>query len=216
MTLRCAACGVRVKPDDAYCRRCGARNDAQVEDADSGDRSTLSITDHLREAARSNIDDEETLLWRGSFCSKAMFREAALAAVLTVILWSVRSQIVDPQVVGLVIPAIAALWLLVAGLLVYRKLDANYTVTNQRLLHRHGILYRSTHRIETIDIDDLRFEQGIFEQMLGIGRIVVCSSDATHDDLVMYGIDHVERVFDMLEKARRRERLQHGLHVEAI
>ncbi len=220
MPLRCVACGVRIKPDDEYCRRCGARSpdSEKVSDSPPTGNPTLSMMDHVRDAAwaAGRSDDEEVELWQGNFSTKAMFREVALVFVLTVGFLALRSTLADPRIAGLVFPAILGLWFLLLALLAYRKLDASYIVTNQRLLHQHGILYRRTHRIEVIDIDDLRYEQGIFERMLGVGRIMIDSSDASHHDLIMYGIDNVDEVFHTLESARRKERLQHGLHVEAI
>jgi membrane protein YdbS with pleckstrin-like domain len=228
MELRCNACGVRVKPHDVYCRRCGARNAAADELEANAElaaedlakqQTTLSMTEHVRSGIvgpARRLDEDEVVLWHGTFCWKAMIREGLVAIALTAILLAIRGRVSDPQIAATIIPAIAAVWLLVAALLVYRKLDAGYTITNQRLIHKHGILYRRTHRIEAIDIDDLRYEQGILEQLIGVGRINIYSSDATHGDLVMYGIAHVGSVFDILEKARRRERLQHGLHVESI
>lgn len=215
MHLRCLACGVRVKPTDAYCRRCGARAPTSAPPAEP--MGTVSLAAHLPGTAADDAE-QEVELWSGTFSSKGMIREALVAALVTVVLWGLRSSVVTAEspAAALIGPAILAIWLLLAGLLVYRKLDAGYTITDQRLLHRHGILYRRTHRIEVIDIDDLRYEQGILEQLLGVGRIIVNSSDATHDELVMRGIDRVGEVFDTLEQARRRERLQHGLHVEAV
>ncbi len=75
---------------------------------------------------------------------------------------------------------------------------------------------RVTDRIEVIDIDDVTYEQGIVQRMLGVGTIRMSSSDRSHPELVLSGIDGVERVADMIDDIRRKERRKRGLHIEAI
>jgi len=97
-----------------------------------------------------------------------------------------------------------------------RKLGVHYELTSQRFIHKAGILSRRTDRIELIDIDDVSYVQGIVQRMLGIGSIKITSSDRSHPELSMLGIDGVERVADMIDDARRAERRRRGLHIEAI
>jgi len=99
-------------------------------------------------------------------------------------------------------------------LLIYRKLDVSYRLSNHRLMHETGILYRRNHRIEVIDIDDLSFEQGIVERLVNVGRIRVATSDISDRDLLMVGIDQPREVYERIERARRKERMRYGLHVE--
>lgn len=214
MSDRCLACGVRVKATDSYCRRCGAR--APQAPLPAADQTTLSLSAYLRQQGAASEDDEEVELWQGTFSWKGMIREGCLAAILSVVLFALRRPAGDPQLNTLIVLAVLAIWSMLLGLLIYRKLDMHYTITNHRLLHRHGILHRRSDRIEVIDIDDLRCEQNLLEQLLGVGRIVVHASDTSHDELALRGIDRVADVLEILEKVRRRERLQHGLHVEAL
>ena len=79
-----------------------------------------------------------------------------------------------------------------------------------------GILSRRTDRIELIDIDDVSYVQGIIQRVLGVGSIKISSSDRSHPELTMIGIDQVEKIADMIDDARRLERRRRGLHIEAI
>ena len=73
-----------------------------------------------------------------------------------------------------------------------------------------------TDRIETIDMDDIAFVQGPVERVLGIGSIKVTSSDRTHPELHLIGIENVQHVAEMIDNARRAERLRRGIHIESI
>jgi hypothetical protein len=49
-----------------------------------------------------------------------------------------------------------------------------------------------------------------------VGTIHISSSDRTHPELLLLGIDDVKRVADLIDDVRRKERRQRGLHIEAI
>lgn len=115
--------------------------------------------------------------------------------------------------VGLGIPV---LWILLGCAYAYKKLSVHYELTTQRFIHKSGILKRVTDRIEVIDIDDVTYEQGIIQRMLGVGTIKISSSDRTHPELVLSGIDGVVNVADTIDDVRRKERRKRGLHIESI
>ena len=73
-------------------------------------------------------------------------------------------------------------------------------LTNQRFIHESGILRRVSDRIEVLDIDDITFEQGIIERLVGVGTIRVMSSDRSHPELLMYGIENVRNSIGTLRR----------------
>jgi hypothetical protein len=75
---------------------------------------------------------------------------------------------------------------------------------------------RHTRRIETIDIDDVSFQQGLLDRLLGVGTIVIHSSDRTDPVMVLSGIDRVQQVANRIDEARRAERVRRGLHIETV
>ena len=117
---------------------------------------------------------------------------------------------------GILLLAIVLSWIVPLGILAFRKFNVGYRLTSQRFFHERGILRRVTDRIEVIDMDDITFTQGILERMLAVGTIQVVSSDRTHPELWIRGIDDVQRVAGLIDDARRKERLRRGLHIEAI
>ena len=137
-----------------------------------------------------------------------MVREFLFGIGLSIAVMVVASQSNDAQLVAWAIPAIVLIWVTLFGWLGLKKLDTGYTLTNQRLLHEKGILYRRTRRIEAIDIADLSFEQGIVERLIDVGRIRVDASDVSDRSLVLRGISRPKKVYELLEQARRGERLR--------
>ena len=88
-----------------------------------------------------------------------------------------------------------------------------YRLTTQRFIHEHGVLTRDIDRIEVIDIDDVSYRQTLIDRMVGVGTIRIESGDRSHPELVLRGIDDVQRVSDMIDAARREERVRRGIHI---
>lgn len=177
-------------------------------------------TEQLQGGSKMTDDEKERELWRGGFSGMSMIGSWIAAAIITV---AVIAALLKVPVIGsndfawyAGIGMAILVWIYLIGLMLYRKLGMHYTVTNQRLRHREGILMRKLDRLELIDIDDVSYRQGPIQAILGVGNITVNSSDSSHPELVMYGIANVRRVADIIDDARRDERSKRGLYVEAI
>ena len=211
--LRCRACGVKLTVDQAYCGQCGTstgRGTSPAAEAFATGRP------EWQSPRRPPVDDPEIELWRGTYSWKGMFREFLLACGLTIAGCYLLATTDGAHRWSGTIPAIAMIWLFLAAWLGLRKWSTSYTLTTQRLIHEKGILYRRTRRIEAIDIDDLGYEQGIIERLLDVGRIHVDSADVSDRSLTLVAIDRPRQVYELLERARRDERLRYGLHIEAV
>lgn len=228
--MNCPSCNAEVTGDSVYCPKCGHRLSEGGDDPAVGARVTAEATgdgrgrehaDSASERFRNQLsspvanknddDDQEIELWEGGYSPKAMFTMWAGAAVLTVLL-----------LVGLIffwflwyvwLIAIAIVWIWPACLLAYRRLAIRYRLTSQRFIHEHGVLSRLTDRIEVIDIDDVSFRQSLIDRMVNVGTIRIESGDRSHPELVLKGIDDVQRVSDMIDAARRKERVRRGIHI---
>lgn len=177
--------------------------------------SDASPADKFRGSAEARQDDavsdEEQDLWTGGYSGKAMYGTWILGGVITIGLAAGAFLGFPPIAI-----AIPVLWIVLGCMLAYKKLSVYYELTTQRFIHKSGILKRVTDRIEVIDIDDVTYEQGIVQRMLGVGTIRLSSSDRTHPELVLKGIDQVDKIADMVDDIRRKERRRRGLHIEAI
>ncbi len=168
-------------------------------------------------AAAANSNDAEQTLWQGGYSFKAMYGSWLLAALVTMgalVAMAVTAFNPIAVVVGLIAPA--AIWLVFGVYYLIMRLSVDYTLTNQRFIHKHGLLRRVTNRVEVIDIDDVTYEQGLFERMFGVGTIKLLSSDVSDPRLLLKGIDDVHRVSNLIDSARREERRRRGLYVETV
>ena len=52
--------------------------------------------------------------------------------------------------------------------------------------------------------------------MFGVGSIKISSSDRSHPELVLLGIEDVKNIADTIDDVRRKERRRRGLHIESI
>ncbi len=143
-----------------------------------------------------------------------MYGQWLLAAVVSV--FTIIACLITPGAwfVGMLI--LLVLWSGLAGYLAYRKFGVSYRLTSQRLQHERGIFLRRTDRVETIDIDDVTFTQGLVERLFGVGTIRLTSSDKTDPELVLLGIDEVQRVANLIDEVRRQERRRRGVFIEQI
>lgn len=85
---------------------------------------------------------------------------------------------------------------LLAALSVGRRflewLTTTYTVTDQRLITRTGILTRRGHDIPLTRISDVAYERGVVDRVLGCGTLLV--SVASEQRVTLDDIPHVEQV----------------------
>jgi uncharacterized membrane protein YdbT with pleckstrin-like domain len=207
--MQCQACGTNLPADSQFCPQCGAR----AGDARAGSPPRPPTPpEKLREAGRrEDAEEPEQALWSGGFSAKAMIGSWLLGAAATIGVVAVGALFLPVALV-----AVPLIWLVLLLILAYRKLFVRYELTNQRFIHRTGILKRVTDRIEVIDIDDVTCEQGIVQRLLGVGTIKISSSDRTHPQLALQGIDDVKHIADTIDEVRRKERRRRGLHIETI
>jgi uncharacterized membrane protein YdbT with pleckstrin-like domain len=70
---------------------------------------------------------------------------------------------------------------------------ATYTLTNRRLITRRGILSRSGRDIPLMRINDVSYEHGIIDRILGCGTLVI-ESAGERGQVVLHDVPHVERL----------------------
>lgn len=187
-------------------------------------KGPLTPAEKIRAAGMGdNTDDleNEHEIWSGMYSGKAMLGNWIAAAAGSIVLL-IGTLLLIPTVGGFVIAIsiLAVLLVLIWGglgvIYLYRKWSRGYEVTTQRLKHRNGIFTRISDRIELIDIDDVTVRQGPIQAMMGVGNIKIKSSDSSHPELELVGIDQCRQVADLIDDARRKERRKRGLHIEAI
>lgn len=166
---------------------------------------------------RDSLDDHdpEETLWSGGYNPKAMtgwWIVMSVATVGLVVACLMIPQLTWPVALGIIV----ILWLLVAGNYARMRLGYHYELTSQRFIHKAGLLSRRSDRIEVIDIDDVSYEQGPVQRLLGVGTIHITSSDRSDPELTLIGIDKVGQVAGLIDDVRRNERRRRSLHIESI
>lgn len=128
----------------------------------------------------------------------------ALVALVAVLLggWVVASA--DGAVKGLA--AVAIVVVLIAYPL--RKLlwwaTSQFVVTTSRVIHREGFIAKRSMEIPLDKINDVRFEQGIFERMMGAGTLIIQSASETGRNEFVF-IRHPEEVQKTIYEASETE-----------
>lgn len=216
--MKCATCGTEVANDAAFCPKCGQPTDGRgVEPDQANGDARPSNAGRLRpgNSTGSGKQPNEVELWSGTYSPKAMVGPAVGLAVLTV-LGLVLASFAGPS--GWIVVGIAAVlaWAILGLVVWYRRLSVRYQLTTYRFFHESGLLSRTRNRIEVIDINDVTLQQGLIERMFNVGTIHIQSSDVTHPDLYLPGIEDVGRVTDLIDNTRRAERQRRGLFMENI
>ena len=231
--MNCPKCSVEALSDAQFCHHCGAslkslaidddaaraEDERGHDDVPSSGRSAtiaqkLKRSDFSR-AADDDDDDVEVELWEGTYSPKAMLSAWIGAALLTLVAL-VTTAAAGPAAWLLVLALVVVAWMLLGLRLLYMRLNYRYRLTSQRFIHITGILRRVTNRVEVIDIDDVEYEQGLVDRFVGVGTVRIDSSDRSHEQLVVAGIENVKEVATLIYGARRRERVKRGLHIEAV
>lgn len=197
------------------------RDSAQPADQEApGGRDAQGATASFRQQAASkqaspDDHDVEEELWHGGYSGKAMFGVWLLLIVVSIALLA-ASFFVAELTVPIALAVIVVMWLLGAAAYFWRRLGVDYSLTTQRFIHKAGLFSRRTDRIEVIDIDDVSYHQGLVQRLFGVGTIVISSTDRSHPELTMVGIDHVADVAGLIDDTRRKERRRRSLHIESI
>lgn len=232
--MNCPRCGAEAVLEAIYCQKCGARLPAPsaktnppTPASSPAEEADLSADPPAAErlspgqgrivgGARGPIPDvPEVVLWEGGYSPKALAGPALIAAVLTIGLL-VTGIGIGEWFWWLAMAGIAASWLVLLVRFGQMSAGVHYKLTNQRFFHQRGLLRRVTHRIEVIDIDDIAWEQGVLDRIVGVGRITIVTSDRADPALWIEGIEDVERVAGLMDSARRAERLRRGVSVEQM
>ena len=237
--MNCPNCSA-VVPDDAslFCHRCGRPLDREAagqpeieQGSPRGDPPSDAAVEHGHNAPQDKLkaaggsilgkDNDELVevdLWEGRYSPKAMISVWIGAGLLTLVAFIGAIALGPFGIAGwlILLLAVVAVWVLLLIRLVYLRLNVSYRLTSQRFFHEKGILRRVTDRLEVIDIDDVSFEQGLVDRFVDVGTIRISSSDRSHPDLILKGIEQVDFVADKIDTARRKERMRRGLHIEAI
>ena len=127
-----------------------------------------------------------------------------VALVAVALIPSGTGAAVERLVAGAVALLALMVWLVVPLL---RWRATTYELTTRRLRIRDGIVTRHGRDIPLVRVNDVSFEQGPLDRLLGCGRLVV-ESAGEHGQIVLTEIPRVQAVhatlFQLVEEEQRR------------
>ncbi len=229
--MKCPVCDAKTPDTATFCQHCGAKlprlgGAVQTSASPSAAQPTGQQPAAQQPAEASGggtsparqrgaiVDTPEETLWEGSYSPKAMLGVLVLCFVATIVLLVVGLAYADGIVRTLLLSLIVLVWLAAAVRLAVRRLGISYKLTNHMFYHRHGVLTRVTDRIELIEVHDVTYEQGLVDRLVDIGRIKITSSDRTDPIFFVRGVERVETVAQLIDKARRNEQVRRGRRID--
>ena len=128
----------------------------------------------------------------------------AAALIAEVLIPSNSAAAVERLVVAAIAILAVMLWLIVP---VLRWRTTTYELTTRRMRVRSGIVTRHGRDIPLARINDVSFEKGLLDRLLGSGRLVV-ESAGEHGQILLNDIPRVEftqaTLFRLVEEEQRR------------
>jgi membrane protein YdbS with pleckstrin-like domain len=202
--VTCPDCGRQVSTAAATCPQCNRPLAPQMA------APTLGAT------------SAEEIVWEGLPSLKAMVVEFAVTALFAIALPIGAALVFDPLlslVAGLGGPArelvatnrptiktvVILLVVVVVGLRAL-KLAAHvavlrshrYRISNQRILVESGALSKRIDEIDMRTVEDIEFQQGVLERLLGIGQIAIVAADKKMSRFRLLGIENPREVRELI------------------
>jgi hypothetical protein len=163
------------------------------------------------EQADASLDGEEETLWEGQPSTKIFLGRVLLGGLLSIV-WlvlAVATWIYGYS--GLAVLAwgsaaiLAIFWVLTVLKMIRTTHSHHYRLTSRRLFVRTGLFRRRLDQIELLRVKDIFAKQTLLDTWLGIGHVVVVSSEQTLPRAALYGIEQPRHVMDSIWRQTRSE-----------
>jgi uncharacterized membrane protein YdbT with pleckstrin-like domain len=153
------------------------------------------------------VDPEpgEEIFFHGhpSWRSLALFyAKGLLAALLAGVIVGLVTRISAKHVqVGWVILAVVVVFLILAIIGQVRRIQTTYSITNQRLTLRTGILSRDVHQTRLERIQNVNSSQSLFERLLRIGTVEFDTAGEQQFDFAFRGVGSPAGIVRTVDRA---------------
>jgi membrane protein YdbS with pleckstrin-like domain len=166
-------------------------------------------------------------VWDGHYSLKNFMGRCFFRVVLTIawIALAVRAWDEAPTDANRMVRIVATLtgvvllayWLYLVWQVLAARLSHHYRLTNRRLFISTGIFHRRRDQVELLNVKDLYVKQpGLFYRWLGVGTVVVESSEQKLPITYLAGVDDPKTVMDTIWHCARAEREGSAVQVDRI
>jgi len=142
----------------------------------------------------------EVLLWKGHSSQWVHFWYYFFCFLLAAGCVAAFPFTAGLSLIGLVVPLV--LWIIRWWL----TKTTSYELTSQRLKKAQGILNRKLDELELYRVKDYTLSQPLMLRMLGLGNLVLLTSDATTPEVHLRAVPAVEELREMIRQAVQAER----------
>jgi uncharacterized membrane protein YdbT with pleckstrin-like domain len=128
-----------------------------------------------------------------------LLKQGLLTILVVVLIALVATRSFDAK--AWVISALVVLWFIVVIAEFVRWWTDKHVITNERLIHRSGLISKKGTEIPLEVINDVTFQQSAFERIVGSGDLLI-ESAGTHGQSSYSDIPHPEHVQKQIYEAR--------------
>lgn len=163
----------------------------------------------MSEISQNTLDlnnNSEQMVWKGSSSQLLNFKYYLLA--LVVIAGSIWAAVHFNNNYVLIVALLAAIYALYQFLIVN---SASYTLTNQRIIRRYGLLNRTTFEIELYRVKDVHLYEPLQLRMFGLGTISLISSQRSTQIFEITAINNAVEIREQLRHLVERRRNEKGV-----
>ncbi len=193
-----------------------ASNDQVAPPTSAARESRAAVT------GRDDVGTTEATLWEGQTSGKSFLVRSVVCAlfaaawvVLAVATWGFGYS--GLTILTWLFGAATLLFGLLTGLKIFRTIHShNYRLTARRLFIRTGLIRRRIDQIELLRVKDVFVQQSLLGKWIGVGHVVILSSEHTLPRATLYGIDRPRHVMDLIWLRTRAELDQNTARVDQV
>ncbi len=107
-------------------------------------------------------------------------------------------------------------WIATGFKLLRAERSHHYRLTTRRLFVTTGLFHRRLDQVELVRVKDLYIRENVVGRWIGVGNVVLISSEETLPKALLFGIEEPRRVMDLIWHHTRLERDRRTTEVNHI